>query len=500
MAPHDEAGSATRSAPQGHAVRATSIIGGASIVNIALGLTRMKVAAIILGPVGLGVLGLLQNLLNAAALLSSLNLGVAGARQIVASRTSGPSNEAAARRAVLVTSALMALAGGLLFWLFRQPLAELIFSNRDRAGQVGWLAIGVMATAATGYQAAVLNAGRRIADIARLSILSAAVSALVGSGALILWNEGGILPFILAAPIATLAFGWIFVRRARMGSRTGPGAQLWPHMRSLIGLGAALTTSIFVSLCGQLAIRTLVERELGATALGHFQAAWTITTVYLFFIFQAMASDYLPRLTAAMNDRVEAQQLVDGQAEVGLLLAAPILLVMIGAAPWALSLLYTSEFVEGTALLRWQMMGDLIRLAVWPVALILLASGSGRAYTVADIVSTAILVGGTLLLLPVVGLSAPGIAYLITNLCFCALIMIHVRRRYAIGLGPHAVRMFALLGATCVASFVISHSFPLAGAVASVAGAGLWALFGYSRLRPRTSSGSAQLENQSRHD
>src|SRR4051794_27627721 len=163
MSVQDQADSEAFGASHGHAIRATSIIAGASVINIALGLIRMKIAAIILGPVGIGMLGLLQNLLNTAATVGGLNLGVAGARQIVASESSGGKVAAAsARRAILLTASSLAVASGLLLWLFREPLAQLIFQDRGRAGQVGWLAVGVAAAAIAGYQTAILTAGRRI--------------------------------------------------------------------------------------------------------------------------------------------------------------------------------------------------------------------------------------------------------------------------------------------------------------------------------------------------
>jgi PST family polysaccharide transporter len=468
----------------GHSIRATSIIGGASMVNIALGLVRMKVAAVVLGPVGIGTLGLLQNLLNAAATASGLNLGIAGARQIVAGESvCDASAGSAARRAVLLTASTMAVAGGVILWLLREPLAAILFEDRGRAAEVGWLALGVAATAAAGYQTAVLNARRRIGDIARLTMVSAVASALIGIASILIWKAGGILAFILAAPIATLAFGWIFIRK--VAPEHGPFDQglLRQQVAGLVGQGASLTIAVFVILCGQLAIRTLVERRLGASALGHFQAAWTITTVYLFFIFQAMASDYLPRLTAAMGDRAEAQRLVDGQAEVGILLAAPILLTMIGMAPWALSILYTSEFVEASGLLRYQMLGDLMRLAFWPVAIVLMAGGASRQYTFAEVIGTLMLVGLTAALLPLVGLAAPGMAYVVTNLLYGGLIMVLAYRLYGILLGYQVRRLFGLLALSCLLLFAVTSNFPRAGAVASAAAAGLWSVLAFRRLR-----------------
>lgn len=465
-------------------LRATSIIGGAAILNVAFGLVRMKIAAIVLGPVGIGLIGLMQNLLNTAASIGGLNLGVAGARQIVASQGRSAATAAAARRALLLTTLSLAVCGGLAFWLFRQPLATLLFQDRRRAGEIGWLAVGVAATAAAGYQAAVLSAGRRIGDIAKLNLSSAAVAALIGSACVIIWNRHGILPFVLVTPVVTLVFGSVLVRRSDRPASRVVDEPLRPHVTKMLKLGAALTSSIFVSLCGQLAIRTLVERKLGAIALGHFQAAWTVTTVYLAFIFQTMASDYLPRLTAVVHDRSAAQKLMSSQAEVGFLLAAPILLAMIGGAPWALSLLYTSEFVEATALLRCQMLGDLVRLAIWPLTLVLLAEGASRQYAIVDIAGTAILVTLAAVLLPTFGLAAPGIAYLAMNLAVGAVIMLIVSRSYSIVPESRMKWMFAVLCASCVATLLIGFVSVSAGLFVGVGAAFLWAAWAFIHLGP----------------
>ena len=467
----------------GHTVRATSIIGAASIINVALGLIRMKVAAVVLGPAGVGLIGILQNLLNAAATIGGLNLGVSGSRQIVASETLGGTAAASnVRRALFRTTLTIALLSAAIFWLVRGLIAELLFRDSPEAVTVGWLALGVAATAAAAYPTAVLTAARRVGDLARISIASALAAAIIGSTCMILWGSAGILPFILAAPVATVAAGWILVRRVP-AAKPVPSEPLAPHIASLIRVGGALTISIFVSLCGQLAIRTLIDRQLGSTELGHFQAAWTITTVYLFFIFQAMGSDYLPRLTAAMEERERAARLVRDQAEVGMILAAPILLVMIGASPFVLSLLYTSEFVPAQTLLRLQMLGDLLRLASWPVAFALLAGGANRDYMIADVAGTLILVAGSVLLLPVIGLAAPGAAYAIMNLLYWVGVVQLVRTRFSIGLDAGIHRLFLLLAATCIGTFIIAEAQTMAGIVAGISAAAGWALHGYSRLR-----------------
>jgi len=65
---------------------------------------------------------------------------------------------------------------------------------------------------------------------------------------------------------------------------------------------------------------------------------------YLGFVLGAMATDYYPRLTAAISDTATATRLVNEQTEVALLLCAPVLLAMLGLAPWVIHLLYSAEF------------------------------------------------------------------------------------------------------------------------------------------------------------
>jgi len=59
-------------------LRSSSIIGGASVINIAVGLLRVKVAAVLLGPAGVGLIGLLSNLAGTASAIAGLGVGRTG--------------------------------------------------------------------------------------------------------------------------------------------------------------------------------------------------------------------------------------------------------------------------------------------------------------------------------------------------------------------------------------------------------------------------------------
>lgn len=151
-------------------LRSSSIIGGASVINIFIGLVRIKVAAVLLGPAGIGLIGIYQSLILMASTVSSMGFNTAGARQISEAAGHGTNELAAARRGLFWGTLALALIGGGLFWVFRQPLATYVLNSPNRSDELGWLAIGVILMVASGSQTALLRGMRKTGDMARVAV------------------------------------------------------------------------------------------------------------------------------------------------------------------------------------------------------------------------------------------------------------------------------------------------------------------------------------------
>jgi O-antigen/teichoic acid export membrane protein len=395
-------------------LRSTSIVGGASVLNVLIGLVRTKVAALLLGPAGIGLIGLLQNLMTTASMVSALGLGNVGTRQVAeAAGRDDPGAVAIARRALFWGTLILAILGGAIFLALHRLLAEGVLGNPALAPGVGWLALGVAMTVAGGSQLALLNGLRRIGDIARVNVLSSLFATVLGIGALYFLGEDGVIVFVLATPLLALVTGHIYVSRL---PRTDaairiPFAQLLRQFVALASLGSAFMIAGLATTGGQLVVRSLVQHKLGAEALGHFQAAWAISMTYIGFVLTAMGTDYYPRLTAAIHDHALANRMVNEQSEVALLLAGPLFMLLLGSAPWVIDLLYSNRFRDAVDILRWQVLGDIMKVAGFPLAYIILASGSGRIYMLSESMAMALFIGLTWIGLPVLGIRSTGIAF-----------------------------------------------------------------------------------------
>jgi len=465
-------------------LRSSSIIGGASVINVLISLLRIKVVAVVLGPAGVGLVGLFQNLIATAATASALGFGTVGTRQIAEAvgQDDAPA-VAAARRALFWGTLVLALVGAVVFWLLRDSVAVHVLGDAGLADEVGWLAVGVGLTVAAGSQAALLTGMRRIGDIARLSVVSAVLSTVLGLGALWLWGTQGLIVFVVAVPLASFLCGhWYVARLPKVPLARTPLPQLFGQWRVMVRLGSAFMVAGVMGSLGYLLVRTLVQRELGLEALGHFQAAWAISMTYLGFVLGAMGTDYYPRLTASIHDHAATNRLVNEQTEVALLLAGPVLVAMLALAPWVIRLLYTAEFAEAASILRWQLLGDVLKIASWPLGFILLASGAGKAFMFSETLAIAVFVLLVWLGLPLLGVQATGLAFVGMYVCYLPLVYWLARRRTRFVWTGGVARLALLLVFTALAVCLLAHWREWVGVAVGLAATVVFGIHGLTRL------------------
>ncbi len=462
-------------------LRSTSIIGGAQVINIAAGILKMKAVAVLLGPAGVGLVGLYLSLIQTASSVAAMGLSNVGTRQIAAAHAEGGDVAVGrTRRALFWATMLLALIGAALFWLASGWIARVILADDSRTNDVAWLSVGVALTVAAGSQGALLTGLRRIGDLARINIGAGVIGVALGVLALLLWGAQGLIAMILIAPVVTFLLGHLFV--TRLGPPAGPQIRL-PEMsrewQVMLTLGFAFMLSGVVTTLGHLAARTLVQRELGAEALGQFQAAWAIGMTYLGFVLSAMVTDYYPRLTAAIGDHKVATRLVNEQTEVALLLCAPVLLAMLGLAPWVIHLIYSAEFGPAVDILRWQLLGDILKVLSWPLGFVILARGAGKTFVLTESLGIAAMLAGIWIGIPWVGVTATGIAFLAMYGLYLPLVWVMGGRMIGFRWSRSvAWQALALIVAACVVD-VTSRISDLAGATIALTLAlvfGLWAL------------------------
>lgn len=472
-------------------LRSSSIIGGAQVANVLAGILKMKAAAVFLGPGGVGIIGLYQNLVQSGAMVAALGINNVGTRQIaVANAEGGATAVGRVRHALFWGTLALSFVGAALFWAFSARIADFVLKDPSRGNEVAWLALGVALTVAAGAQTALLTGLRRVGDIAWVNAGGGILGAALGVGALWIWGERGLVAMVLVAPAVTFLFGHVYV--VRLGPPEGfrpPFAKLAPEWRAMIGLGIPFMLSGLVTVLGHLAARTLVQGELGAEALGQFQASWAIGITYLGFVLGAMGTDYYPRLTAAISDHRTAARLVNEQTEVALLLCGPVLVAMLGLAPCVIRLLYSADFAPAVQILRWQLLADILKVMSWPLGFVILARGAGKTFVFSEGAGIVAFVLGVWVVIPVFGVTGTGMAFLGLYAIYLPLVFFIVRRSIGFRWSRAVLGQAAIVVAAALLVEALARWSAPVGGMAGVVLAGFLGLWSLVRLSEKTDAG-----------
>lgn len=464
-------------------LKTSSIIGGSSVINILIGLVRTKVLAVLLGPAGVGLVGLYSGLMSAAATVATMGVGTVGTRQIAEAVAKDDARAlTVARRAMFWGTMLLALAGALAVWTLRDLLAVHVLGGTEHAGVVGWLSLGVALSVAAASQGALIQGMRRIGDMARLSVYGSALSTLFGIGIIWQWGSDALWAFILVVPFVGFTLGHVYVSRLpKITASHATVQEMAGQWKMLLRLGVPFMGAGLAGTAVHFWIRVTVNNELGLEAVGHFHAAATISMQYIGFVLGAMGADYYPRLTAVINDKAAATRLVNEQTEVALLLSAPVFIAMLGLAPWVIHLLYSEAFAPAVEVLRWQILGDVLKVASWPLAFVILAAGAGKTFFWTE-TTVLLFMGGMIAgLAAPLGLKITGIAFLASYVAYLPLVYFLAWRRIQFQWTASVLKLLALTFALSVPIAILSARSNW-GAIVALAISAIFALYTIGRI------------------
>lgn len=443
------------------------VIGSAQAVNILISILRMKVLAILLGPTGIGLLSIYNSLLGMVSTAAGLGMGSSGVRQIASAK--GEEQALSRVRRVLLAAHLVQGALAMLgLWLLRAPIAEWLLGDRDYATEVGLIGVAILLGLIGTAQTALLQGMRRIGDLGRVTVLSALVGTLAGLATVWLYGEAGLIWFVVVQPLATILIALRYTSRLPKPTAMRPSAvEIWEVWKPMAKLGAAFMLGGLATTATLLLVRSRITQELGLEAAGQFAAAWGITMTYVGFLLGAMAADYFPRLTEVIHDRAAATRLMNDQAQLGLAIGGPVLLLLIGLAPWAITLLYSAEFAPAAELLQWQTVGNVFKLASWALSFSIVAAARAKVYFVMELSFNIVFLVMIWFLLPVFGLTVTAIAFLVGYMVYFATVNILAQTLQGFRWQGLSLLLLALHATLALALLALAQIAPHAAAIAS---------------------------------
>ena len=302
---------------------------------------------------------------------------------------------------------------------------------------------------------------RKLQYLAKANLLGNIIGLLITLPLYYFFRIDAIVPAIIIATFMSFVFTYYYSQKLVIEHVTISRKEAVSEGKGMINLGIMLSLSSMITLLVAYIIRIYIgsaneTEELGLIDVGLYSAGFVILNSYVGIIFNAMGTDYFPRLSEIANDIIKLRKTVLEQAIVAILLITPIIVVFLAFAPLIIVILYSNEFSPIVTMVTWGILGMIFKAVSWSMGYMIIAKGDSKVF-----IKTAIGFNAILLLFNVLGyhyegLEGIGFSFFIYYIIHYIIIRIITYYRYDFYFEKGFYKIFTFTVILCLAAFSIT--------------------------------------------
>ena len=443
-------------------LNATSLFGGVQFINIILRLIRSKAIALLIGPIGMGISNLLLTTMELINGLTNLGLERSAVKDISLANTNSNSKNVAITISILKKLVWLTITVGVILMVLLAPwLSEITFGNKDYTISFRWISIALLFKQLSSSQLAILQGLRKLKSLAKANLLGNFIGLLITLPLYYYYKIDAIVPSIIIATFMSFVFTYYYSHKLDIESVTISRKEAVSEGKGMINLGVMLSLSSLITLLVAYIIRIYigsanVTEELGLIDVGLYSAGFVILNSYVGIIFNAMGTDYFPRLSEIANDIKKLRKTVLEQATVAILLITPIIVVFLACAPFIIVILYSHEFSPIVAMVTWGILGMIFKAVSWSMGYMIIAKGDSKVFIKTAIGFNTILLSINIIGYHFGGLEGVGISFFIYYIIHFISIRIITYYRYDFYFEKGFYKIFTFTVIMCFLAFSIT--------------------------------------------
>lgn len=436
-------------------LKATSLFGGVQIYTILVGIIRSKFIAVLLGPDGMGIAGLLSSTTGLISSCTNFGIGTSAVRDISEANGTGDT-----RRISLVIGVFRKLVwgtgllGAVLCLVLSPYLSQLTFGNKEYTIAFAILSCTLLFGQITSGQSALLQGMRKYAYMAKSNIIGNTLGLFTTVPLYYFWGIDAIVPVLVIGSLVSLVLSYYFSRKVKIEATDISIQNVKREGRGMMKMGFFISLNGILGVATSYIVRIFISNYGGVADVGLYVAGFTIVNTYVGLIFTAMATDYYPRLSEANKQIEKFNKLINAQVEIGLLLLSPIIACFIIFIKWIVTLLYSAQFVAVEGMIYWAIFAIFFKATSWAIAFSFLAKADTMAFfrneLSANIYCLILNIGCYYLW----GLTGMGISFFIGYALYMIQVWLICAKRYQFNIEKGIYRLFGiqfLLSCSCIA-------------------------------------------------
>ncbi|MBP3538139.1 MAG: oligosaccharide flippase family protein, partial [Muribaculaceae bacterium] len=406
-------------------LKTLSIFGSVQVLHILCAVIRTKLAAIWIGPLGVGLVTIYHSTMDFMSSTTQLNLRQSAVRDLSLAKDDPVKIE---QTAALVRRLAMFLGvfGFLLVIVTSPVLGWIQFGDFNHTVPFLLLSVIMIFSAIAQGEFAIMQGCDRLKQLARATLYSSVTSSLLSLPLFYFFRLNGVIPVLILFAFCNLFYSLIFSGRKLSNARhrikesRRTVSQIWQRFRDdvrqgrgMLALGAYMTVSSAVTLLASYIFIAYLNRTQSTDTVGYYQAGYTLINSYIGLIFTSISMEYFPRLSSIIRHERRVEVIVSHEIKIILSVLAPVVVAFICAKELLVHILYSHSFDTVIPYISIAIVGTVFRAVSWSLAFVMPAKGDGRIYVITETSSSALYLLLNIPLYNAFGFAGLGAAYVV---------------------------------------------------------------------------------------
>ena len=408
----------------------TSVLTGIStVIKLVSAFVINKVIAIYIGPSGLAIVGQLQSFTSIITTFSN------GAISSGIVKYTAEYQDIEEKKKIFSSSIVISLICSLIIsiflFTFSGYLSELILKDIQYSSVFIIFGATIFLFALNMVLISILNGQKEIKKYVLVNI-AGSIFSLVFTSILIMQLNlmGALYAMVLNQSVmffVTLAFviksSWFKLEYFKQGLDKESLSKLSKY--SLMAIVSALTVPV-----SHLIIREYIGENLGWDSAGYWQGIWYISTMYLMLVTTTLGVYYLPRLSEIQDNKELRKEIFSGYKIIMPIVILASLIIFL-LKEYVILIAFSKDFMPMMELFAWQLIGDVIKIASWLLAYLMLAKAMTKVFIYTEVLFSALFVGLSILFVDKFGLVGITYAYALNYFLYLVTMIFIFRKRFS---------------------------------------------------------------------
>ena len=408
----------------------TSVLTGIStVIKLVSAFVINKVIAIYIGPSGLAIVGQLQSFTSIITTFSN------GAISSGIVKYTAEYQDIEEKKKIFSSSIVISLICSLIIsiflFTFSGYLSELILKDIQYSSVFIIFGATIFLFALNMVLISILNGQKEIKKYVLVNI-AGSIFSLVFTSILIMQLNlmGALYAMVLNQSVmffVTLAFviksSWFKLEYFLKGLDKDSLSKLSKY--SLMAIVSALTVPV-----SHLIIREYIGKNLGWDSAGYWQGIWYISTMYLMLVTTTLGVYYLPRLSEIQDNKELRKEIFSGYKIIMPIVILASLIIFL-LKEYVILIAFSKDFMPMMELFAWQLIGDVIKIASWLLAYLMLAKAMTKVFIYTEVLFSALFVGLSILFVDKFGLVGITYAYALNYFLYLVTMIFIFRKRFS---------------------------------------------------------------------